>query len=67
MDYRKFYDYVVEEEERLRMLNVDGNYRLCKALAACYELQDYLANEIAKLHEEDDDLTEWTTTEKETE
>ena len=25
-----------------------NDYRLCKALAACYELQDYLANRIAE-------------------
>ena len=59
MDYRLFYDLVVEEEHWLRSGEVADcydliggdladNYRLCKALAACYELHEYLANRIAE-------------------
>lgn len=47
MDYSTFYDFVTEEQENLRALDISGDYRLCKALAALYELQDYLANKIA--------------------
>ena len=53
MDYSRFYDYVVEEEEQLIRMDVKDDYRLCKALAACYELQEYLANRIAEEGKED--------------
>ena len=43
-----FYDLVTEERDRLLRMKFADDYRLCKALAACYELQDYLANCIAK-------------------
>ena len=51
MDYPQFYDFVVEEQRRLEDMGVDviKEYRLCKALAACYELQDYLANIIGEM------------------
>lgn len=48
MDYEQFYDYVVMEQDRLRETDALNDYRLCKALAACYELQDYLAGRIAE-------------------
>lgn len=48
MDYRAFYDLVVEEKEYLQGFDVTGEYRLCKALAALYELQDYLTNKLAE-------------------
>ena len=51
MDYRQFYDYVMQEEERLKAPDVRQDYRLCKALAACYELQEYLANRIGEMVE----------------
>ena len=51
MDYRQFYDYVMQEEDRLTALDVRQDYRLCKALAACYELQDYLANRLGEMVE----------------
>lgn len=48
MDYEQFYDYVMDEKDRLLTQDVKGDYHLCKALAACYELQEYLANRIAE-------------------
>lgn len=53
MNYRAFYDLVVEEKERLQAFDVTGDYRQCKALAALYELQDYLANKIAEQVDEE--------------
>ncbi len=44
-----FYDLVVREEKRRQTQAVAEDYRLCKALASCYELQDYLAARIALL------------------
>ena len=54
MYYQQFYDYVVDERDHLLTLDVKEDYRLCKALAACYELQEYLANRIAENVDEDD-------------
>lgn len=51
MDYEQFYDFVIREEERLKEMDIINDYRLCKALAACYELQEYLANQIAEMVE----------------
>ena len=51
MDYEQFYDFVVQEAALLRTTDTANDYRLCKALAACYELRDYLANRIAELVE----------------
>lgn len=48
-----FYDMVLEEGQRLKNQEIKDNYRLCKALAACYELQDYLANRMTELGAED--------------
>lgn len=48
MDYRAFYDMIMEEIEYLKAFDVADEYRLCKALAALYELQDYTANKIAE-------------------
>jgi hypothetical protein len=48
MDYRAFYDLVVEEKEYLQNFDVTDDYRLCKALASLYELQDYLANKLTE-------------------
>ena len=54
-----FYDLVAEERDSLlRMDDTPGDYRLCKALAACYELQDYLANCIARERQYCDDCFE---------
>lgn len=50
--YTLFYDLVVAEENRIKNEAIADNYRLCKALAACYELQDYLANLLAGYPEE---------------
>ncbi len=44
-----FYDLVIREEKRLLGQDIAEDYRLCKALASCYELQDYLATRIALL------------------
>ena len=52
MDYEQFYDLVSAEIINLRKTDVAENYRLCKVLAACYELQDYLANRIAEVVED---------------
>ena len=51
MEYKQFYDFVVQEAARLKTMDVVSNYELCKALAACFELQAYLANRIAELVE----------------
>ena len=47
MNYQQFYDLIIEEEEILVSQDFKQNYRLCRALAACYELQEHLANQIA--------------------
>ena len=49
LDYEQFYDFVLQEIEFLRLADFPADYRLCKVLAACYELQDYLAERIAIL------------------
>ena len=56
MDYEKFYDFVVEEKERLLENGVEiiADYRLCKALAACYELQDHLAGVMSGMVEREE-------------
>ena len=55
MDYEKFYDMVREEIRRLMEMDMyKDDYRLIKALAALYELQDYLANRIAELGMEEE-------------
>ena len=48
MDYAAFYDLVREERARLQSGEVTDDARQCKALAALYELQDYLAGRIAE-------------------
>ena len=48
MDYRAFYNMVMEEIEYLQVFDVTSDYRACKALAALYELQEYTANQIAE-------------------
>lgn len=45
--HQLLYKLVMKEEVRLQNMDISGDYRLCKALAACYELQDHLANCIA--------------------
>ena len=55
--YTLFYDLVVAEEKRIKNDSITDNYRLCKALAACYELQDYLANRLAEYPEESGDCS----------
>ena len=51
MDYEQFYELVIQEESRLAEQGaaLAKDDRLCKALAACYELQDYLAGILAEL------------------
>jgi len=44
-----FYELALREEKYLQKQDIAGDYRLCKALASCYELQDYLAGRIALL------------------
>ncbi len=51
MDYRLFYDMVMEEELKLRACDVTQDYQLCHTLSALYQLQEYLA---AMLPEEED-------------
>ena len=51
MDYQQFYNLVVKEEELLKAEDILNDYRLCKALAACYELQDYLAGKLGEMVE----------------
>ena len=51
MDYQAFYSLVVEEEETLKAEDILQDYRACKALAACYELHDYLARKLAEMVE----------------
>lgn len=51
MDYQQFYDFVMQEEARLKAMDIANDYRLCKALAACYELQEYLANRLGEMVE----------------
>ncbi len=46
-DYRAGYDFIMELQAELREAERWG-YQDIKALAATYELQDYLANRIAK-------------------
>ena len=49
MDYRAFYERIMEEIEYLQVFDVTCDYKACKALAALYELQEYTANRIAEL------------------
>lgn len=50
MDYQQFYDRVIEEQKKIAENDLyTDDYRLIKALAALYELQDYLANRMAEL------------------
>ena len=46
--YKIFYDLIVQEKEYLRGLDISSENKLCKALAVCYELQDYLSNRLAE-------------------
>lgn len=46
IDYRAGYDFIMELQAELRESEL-SDYRIVKALAATYELQDYLANRIA--------------------
>lgn len=57
MNYEQFYDLIQSEEKRLKreMSAIDClneastvGYRLCKALAACYELQEHLAERLSE-------------------
>jgi hypothetical protein len=47
IDYRAGYDFIMALQQELRTGDRE-DYRVTKALAATYELQDYLANRIAK-------------------
>ncbi len=51
--HQLLYELVKKEEERLQKQDISGDYRLCKALAACFELQDYLSNCITTESPED--------------
>lgn len=46
--YKIFYDLIVQEKEYLKGFDTSSEYKLCKALAACYELQEYLSNRLAE-------------------
>jgi len=54
MNYKAMYDGIIELQSELRFeiqsytLLSEVDYRLVKALAASYELQDYLANKLAE-------------------
>ena len=49
MDYSKFYDMVMEEEQKLLEMEIyKEDYKLIKALASLYELQNYLSNRIVE-------------------
>ena len=54
MDYRLFYDLVMEEEAELRKRDVSQNYRLCHALSAHYQLHGYLAEKLAEAGDDED-------------
>lgn len=54
MDYLQFYDFITAEIERIKAQDVLHDYRLCKALAACYELQEHLANRLGEMVERGD-------------
>lgn len=44
---RRLLYYLVEKEQKeLQNLDMADDHRICKALAACYELHDYLAGRI---------------------
>lgn len=47
IDYQKGYDFIMALQEELAGNELD-DFRVVKALAATYELQDYLANRIAR-------------------
>lgn len=52
VDYRTCYDLIMSLQEELSAQHHDAelgclDYKIVKALAATYELQDYLANRIA--------------------
>lgn len=46
IDYRSGYDFIMDLQAELESQRLDRNQ--VKALAATYELQDYLANRIAQ-------------------
>lgn len=54
MDYRQFYDLVMEEEAALRKGDVSQDYQLCHALSALYQLQEYLAGKLAEAEDAED-------------
>ena len=59
MDYKAIYDAVLELQEHLTQELYDAeigcvDYKIVKVLAAAYELQDYLANQIARHHDLED-------------
>lgn len=49
MDYEQFYDLVTSEIDRIKAQDILHDYHLCKALAACYELQEYLAGQLGEM------------------
>ena len=57
MDYSAGYDFITDLQQELAGQHHDAeigclDYRVVKALAATYELQEYLANRIAMTGEE---------------
>lgn len=46
MDYELFYTYALKEIARLSEADLQHDYKKVKALAACYELQEYLAGKL---------------------
>ncbi len=59
MDYQLFYDFVIHEEEELKKQDIADNYRLCKALAACYELHEYIANRLGEMVDRGEISDQW--------
>ena len=50
MEYQQFYNRVIEEQQYLLELDIFADdYKRVKALAALYELQDYLASRMREL------------------
>ena len=54
MHYTVFYDAIIKEIDILKLRDISGDYRLIKALAACYELQEYTANQLAEYADDAD-------------
>ena len=49
MDYEQFYDLDTSEIDRIKAQDILHDYHLCKALAACSELPEYLAGQLGEM------------------